>query len=467
MNLPAKKLGLLLIAALTLFSCEEENTIGLPPEDNLGIFFAEIPMKDYVNQVWVDDLPYDNSGFLLVGEYDDPQLGRIRSTAYSDLSTTALRPQFPVSDTVTYSFISAEIRLRIDAGYGTVEGNPQVGYALYQLGDTVDIDGEYTNSSSLPLGDKIGETTFTFYSDSVTLNLADSSSNTTINDLADSLFDTNGRYLYVTNFETDQLFWEDVFNRYTDILLDTIAFPDSTLNSAREFDLITKGLAISPELGSTAIRYTSQDIRSFVSIKYNRIAPSGTTEQEMFVLFNSIKAFNEISPNSSSGWNLGKFSSLSEFYEPTTLDDENAYIQSGANLFLSLDFEPFRNFTDTASNTVFQNAQLFINGDSTLIFEGNNPISQLQFLPSSQDRLDEEELQGVLDANFLGELPVAINYNEADSNLIRVPTYLNQLLLNRTGLDKIIVRGPSVSQLSRLVIPKDSIFLRVYYSKTN
>ena len=115
---------------------------------------------------------------------------------------------------------------------------------------------------------------------------------------------------------------------------------------------------------------------------------------------------------------------------------------------------------------MFQGAELYLNSDSTLVLEGNDPISVLQFLLSSEERLNDNELVGIQDANFLGEVPIAINYDEADSNFIRIPTYLNQLTLDRTSLDKIIIRGPSVSRLDRIVIPKDSIFLRLYYSKT-
>ncbi|MEM6359806.1 MAG: hypothetical protein AAF149_09840 [Bacteroidota bacterium] len=467
MNLWARKIGLLSLAALLLFSCEEENSIGLPPEDNLGIFFAEIPMRDYVKQVWVDDLPYDASGLLLVGEYEDPQLGEIKSIAFSDLSTTSLRASFPVSDTIDYNFVSADMTLRIQEAYGSTTNLPSVGYGVYQLLDTVDVNAEYTNSSALAIGNKIGETQFTFYLDSLGINLADSSDNQSITNIPDSLFDASGIYLYTASFDLDQPFWEDIFNQYRDVLLDTLSFPDSTLNASQEFDKIMKGIALQQESGNTALQFSGQDVRSFISVKYNRVTPSGTSEIEMFILFNSNKAFNEIRPNANSGWSLEKFNPLTDFYTPAELEDENAYIQSGANLFIALDFEPFKSFVDTLENTVFQGAELYLNSDSTLVLEGNDPISVLQFLLSSEERLNDNELVGIQDANFLGEVPIAINYDEADSNFIRIPTYLNQLTLDRTSLDKIIIRGPSVSRLDRIVIPKDSIFLRLYYSKTD
>ncbi|MEM7107192.1 MAG: DUF4270 family protein [Bacteroidota bacterium] len=466
MNLWARRLGLLLPVALSFFSCEEENTIGLPPEDNLGIFFAEIPMEPYIEQVWVDDLPYDQSGLLLVGAYNDPELGRIEATGFSDLSTTSFRSSFPASDSVDYEFVYASMTLRVRNGYGTTNGLPQIGIGIYQLDDTVDINRNYTNSDVFSLVQKIGETQFTFYADSLGLE-RDENSDQSIRDLPASLFDADSIYIYTTNFDLDQPFWESVFVQYRDILLDTLGFPDSTLNPAREFDLIVNGIALTQESGNTAIQYNGPDLRSFISIRYNREAPSGITEEEMIIIVNPSKAFNEIRPNVNSGWTLEKFNPLVNFYEGTFLDDQNAYIQSGANLFVALDLEPMRSFADTAINAVFQRAELYINGDSTLVLEGNDPISQLQFLLSSDANLADEELAGIPDANFVQEVPVAINFDEADSNFVRIPTYLNQLLLNRTALDKIIVRGPSVSSLDRLVIPKDSIFLRLYYSKIN
>ncbi|MEM9857322.1 MAG: hypothetical protein AAF843_08195, partial [Bacteroidota bacterium] len=260
----------------------------------------------------------------------------------------------------------------------------------------------------------------------------------------------------------------DVFIKYRDVLLDTLNVPDSTLNPAREFDMIMKGIALKQDVGNTAVQFGGQDTRSSVRLRYNRLAPSGTEEREIVIILNSSKAFNEIRPNANSSWTLPKFNDLDGFYEATALSDDNAYIQSGANLFFSLDFEGFRSFADTATNAIFQGAELYVNGDSTLVLAGNDPTAQLQFLLSSDERLAADELVGVQDVStFSGEVPVAVNFNEADSNFIRVPTYLNQIVLGRTELDKLIIRGPSVSTLDRLVIPKDSIFLRVYYSKTN
>ncbi|MEM9859359.1 MAG: hypothetical protein AAF843_18540, partial [Bacteroidota bacterium] len=210
MNLQARKIGLLSFAALCLFSCEEENTIGLPPEDNLGIFFAEIPMRDNVKQVWVDDLLYDESGLMLAGAYNDPQLGRIEAIGISDLSTTALRSTFPKSDTVSYEFVSASMTLRIQNAYGTTLGLPEVTIDMYQLGDTVDINAEYSNSSTLPLADKIGEAQFILYADSIRINGADSATDNSIKNIPASLFDTNGDYIYTVDFDVDQPFWEDV-----------------------------------------------------------------------------------------------------------------------------------------------------------------------------------------------------------------------------------------------------------------
>ncbi|MEM6524162.1 MAG: DUF4270 family protein [Bacteroidota bacterium] len=467
MNLWARRIRLLSLAAFSFFSCEEENTIGLPPEDNLGIFFAEIPMGPYVEQVWINDLPYDESGLLLVGAYNDPELGQIEATAFSDLSTTAIRTSFPKSDSVTYEFVSASMTLRIRNGYGITSGSPQVGIGIYQITDTVDINRDYTNSDAFALNQKIGEAQFTFYPDSLGLE-RNEDSDQSIKDIPASLFDADSIYIYTTDFDLEQSFWESTFNQYVeDVLLDTLNFPDSTLNPAREFDLIVKGIALTMESGNTAIQYNGSDLQSSIRIQYNRVAPSGTIENEIIIIINPGKAFNEIQPNANSGWTLEKFSPLVSFYEGISLDDQNAYIQSGANLFMALDFEPMRSFADTAVNAVFQRAELYINGDSTLVLEGNDPISQLQFLLSSDATLEDEELAGIPDVNFAQELPIAIIFNEADSNFVRMPTYLNQLLLNRTTLDKIIVRGPSVSSLDRLVIPKDSIFLRLYYSKTN
>ncbi len=461
MNLWAKRLGLPLLAALALFSCEEENTVGLPPEDNLGIFFAEIPMNDLISQVWVDNLPFDRQGRLIAGEYEDPQLGTISATAFADLSPTAFRSLIdPDSAQKEYSFMTASMTLRIAEVYGEqLEGLPNVSFSVYQLADTVDRNATYTNSSSIGLGEKIGEANFDFYLDS--LNLEYSSS---LN-LDSTLFDSDSLYIYTTEFTLDQVFWENIFEEFTEILLDTVAYDDASLSAT--FDDLMKGIAIVGESSGTAITYNGLDLRSSVNITFEESNGSSNTERNMFFIVNQTKSFNEISPNANSRWTLSKFDAITQFYSPTVLNDPNVYIQSGANLFAAIDFSGFRNFADTAENTIFSEALLFVNGDETLLNPNVESLSQLQFLLASDETLENRELSTSEDVGFLNEVPTGIRYDEDSTNLINLPTYLNRLVLNQTELDRIILRGPSISSLSRLVIPKDSIFLRVKYSKNN
>ncbi len=462
MNLRArsKRLGLLTLAALVLFSCEEENTIGLPPEDNLGIFFAEISLKEAVSQIWIDDTESDLSNRLIAGSHEDPELGTITSVAYADLDPTAARNLIdPTEENTTYVFSSATMSLRIIDAYGNIDNTPDLTFGLYQLADTVDGNITYTNSSSIPLGEKIGEANFSYFRDSLGLEYS------SVLDLDSTLFDVDSIYLYTADFELDQSFFRNIFNQYRAVLLDTVTYELADIS--RAFNDIVKGIAVVGESEGTSLIFDGGDIRSAIRISYIENDGSSDTTKTFAMITNRFKAFNEIAPNASESWTLGKFGPLTSFYTPTVLDDPNAYIQSGANLFLSIDFSPFRNFADTATNATVQKAQLFINSGEPLLDDRFDAVRQFLFQVTSDERLAENDFDVRPDVSFLGELPSGINFDRDSVNFIDMPTYLNQLILNRTNLDLVVVRGSVNSILSRVVIPKDSIFLRVFYSKAN
>lgn len=462
MNLWVKRLGLLLVVTLVLFACEEENTIGLPPEDELGIFFAEIPLRDAISQVWVDDIVAERSNRLISGQHEDPELGTITSTAYADLNPTAGRNLIdPRDEDVTYEFSSASMSLRILDAFGDIENNPEVVFSLYQLADTVNGNITYDNSDFIDLGEKIGESAFTYYNDSLGLEFSTSLG------LDSALFDGDNTYLYTADFELDQSFFQQIFERYRDALLDTATYDNIDLS--RVFNDITKGIAVVAEAGNTSLMFDGNDVRSRIQIDYRENDGSRDTTRTFFMITNRSKAFNQVSPNRNQGWTLEKFSPLTSFYTPVVLDDPNAYIQSGANLFMAIDFAPFRNFADTATNATIQRAELFINSGPELRDRRFDTPPGLNFNITSDERLAEGELSGTEDSRgFLGEMPIRGRTFDGDSvNFTNVPTYLNQLILDRTPWDKIVIKGAIDSDISRIVIPKDSIFLRVFYSKAN
>ena len=460
MNLWVKRLGLLTCATLVLFACEEENTIGLPPEDNLGIFFAEIPLRDAISQVWVDDVRADDLNRLISGQHEDPELGTITSVAHADLNPTAGRNLIDPRDAnYTYEFSAATMSLRIIDAFGDIENEPNMVFSLHQLADTVDGNIIYNNSSSIGLGDKIGESAFTFYNDSLGLQFSTSLG------LDSTLFGSNGFYLYTADFELDQQFFRSVFEQYRDALLDTVNFELRDLSFA--FNDITKGIALVNEAGNTSLVFDGGDVRSRIDIEFIENNGSRDTTLTFAMITNSSKAFNEISPNRNRGWTLDRFSPLTSFYSPVTLDDPNAYIQAGANLFMSIDFSAFRNFTDTANNATVQRAQLFINSGPSLLDESFEASRQLNFLLASDAQLADREFATGPDTEFRRELPLGRDFDSDSVNFINVPTYLNQLILNRTALDRLIIKSSLDSDLRRVVIPKDSIFLRLFYSKAN
>ena len=109
MNLWARKARLvLLIPALLLFSCEDDlNTIGLDPENNLGIFFVEVPLKDRVSQVWVNDVTSRNTGNLLVGSVQLDNFGLVQARNFSQIGFNSAS----IEDSSVFDSLVLELRV--------------------------------------------------------------------------------------------------------------------------------------------------------------------------------------------------------------------------------------------------------------------------------------------------------------------------------------------------------------------
>ncbi|MEL7002068.1 MAG: hypothetical protein AAFN93_04940, partial [Bacteroidota bacterium] len=174
MNLWARKARLvLIIPALLLFSCEDEiNTIGLDPENDLGIFFVEIPLNDRVTQVWVDDIGSSGTGSMLVGSRQYEGFGLTQSRNYYQLALNAFTP----ADDDIFDSVVLELRVRDITG-ADLGSTPQ-NIKVHQLTSAIqNIEETPTSSTSPELGTLIGESNFLIFPDSVTLNVVDTDLN--------------------------------------------------------------------------------------------------------------------------------------------------------------------------------------------------------------------------------------------------------------------------------------------------
>ncbi len=475
MNLRARLLGLMLLSVPLFFSCgEEENTIGLPPENDLGIFFVEIPLRDYVSQVWVDDISSRARDAVLVGSYMDEHFGFIKAEHFSEILLPEVNPGKKFQ--ADASFDSLVLELRINGLTGNQLIATQQGIEIYQLADTIQaFEQNYYNYSTQDVGIKLGEKSFYVYPDSVGLNFSD----TNLPDSADerSLYDNNGDYIYMTRVTLDPAFGQQFFQ---DMKSDTTS--SSPFASSTDFAAYFKGLNFrSPQTNSAIIRYSPFDSRTRMVVYYSQVEDDTLRQKSVkFGLSRTIN-YNNIVPNRDQGWMGSDFDEITSFYEQIKLDTGYAYGQAGTNLFMSLDMSPFYAFADTVGNPIIQNAVLLfedISGeqsDEDAMLELPNFIS---FQLTTKDSLQAGFFNVV--PEVFSEFPrTGVEYDDdINGYRVEIPLYLQSLVTGRNEFDQVIISvsdvDPSTGQIrpenrsfKRIIADKDNMKIRLYYTIPN
>ena len=173
MNLRARILGLALLSVPLLFSCgEEESTIGLPPENDLGIFFVDIPLGPYASQVWIDDISTRARDAMLVGNYNDLRFGYLEANHFTEILLPELNPGKNFRQDAALDSIVLEMRINGLTGNQLVTTEQTV--EVYQLADTIAaFEANYFNNSTQDVALKLGEKNFRVYPDSIGLRFED------------------------------------------------------------------------------------------------------------------------------------------------------------------------------------------------------------------------------------------------------------------------------------------------------
>ncbi|MCA6074384.1 DUF4270 domain-containing protein [Fulvivirga sp. 1062] len=462
----------MLLSVPLFFSCrEEENTIGLPPENNLGIFFVEIPLRDYVSQVWVDDISSRARDAMLVGSYTDENFGFIKAEHFSEVLLPEVNPgkRFQADA----SFDSLVLEMRINGVTGNQMLFTEQGIEVYQLADTIQaFEKNYFNYSTQEVGLKLGEKTFFVYPDSVNLNFSD----TNLPDSSDerSLYDTNGDYIYMTRVTLDPAFGEQFFQE-----MKTDTTSSSKFSSSTDFAAYFKGLNLrSPQTNSAILRYSPFDGRTRMVVYYSQVEDDTLRQKSVKFAFSRTINYNNIAPNRDQGWMGSDFDEINSFYEQIQLDTGYAYVQAGTNLFLSMDMTPFKLFADTVANPIIQSAVLLFEDiageqdDEGTALELPNFLS---FRITTKDSL-EAGYYDVIPEVF-SEFPRSnVEYNEdINGYRVEIPLYLQSVLTGRNKFDQVIITVSDIDPASgqiraenrsfkRFIADKDNMKIRLYYT---
>ncbi|MEQ8925936.1 MAG: hypothetical protein RLO81_08995 [Fulvivirga sp.] len=480
MNLWDRKLGLLLITALTFFACEEEiGQLNLTPENNLGIFFAEQSVSDDIEQLWVGSAPSSFQGRLFAGHYVDPNFGNIDATGYCDISIGEVRTDPKLITTAEY--IDLEINLRIREATGTFTAIDVQQFDIFQLAEPINEEEQLTSSSVLNLGNKVGEAEFILYPDSINLEIPEGVS-------ADErvLYDASGIYIYKINLNLSEEFKQEFFEAFISSTVDAVevlsidssgAVNDTTftINSSTRATLLDqklKGLAIVPNQANTAIiGFDLLDPNTNIGLDYTveNVLGSRVDERGLFIL-NSLKSFTNFTPNEDNPWNGGAFDGLSEINQLFPSGDDQVYFQAGTNMFFSVDVSEFRDLRDSIPNIIIQRAVLSIENLINPQARIENPTS-LSFLMTNEQELSEGILSNNAEGTLLSDLPNLVTFNSTtETYTVEIPLYLQGIVDDQNPYDKIIVGLNTLARdisIRSFVVDKQDIKIQYYYSITN
>lgn len=461
MNWRDRKLGLLLIATLAFFGCEEDvGELNVSPENNLGIFFAEYPIQDKIGQVWVGSTSSSFTGIGMAGSFNDSIFGKVEARAFGDISIRLASTD--TSFLKTSILDNLEFNLRIANVIGNFEEQDIQKFSLYELTDPVENAESLTSATLLDLGEKIGESEIVLSRDSLTLFDSQRTD--------EELFDSNGSYIYLLKFDLDEGYKQSFLERYVNALVKGYADPDDTedIDSISFFlDQNLRGLAIVPESENSAIlsfNYTDFDNYT-LELDFTTIDSNGALiSRSADFLINAQKSYNYISPNENSGWTGGVFDGVNVVNNNIESENDYVYFQNGSNMFITLDLSDLPELENDASSIIIQKTELLFENVITLEPKFNIPSTLLLTITDSED-LSDGILTNSLENNILTDLPAAVSFNTDSSFYLVEPTLYMQGVIDSTiPYNQIIVGTKSDNSFNSFAVKKEDIRLRYYYT---
>ncbi len=461
----------MLALAPILFSCgdDEETQIGLPPQNDLGIFFVEIPMRDVITQVWADNVTSRATDAMMAGGYTDENFGVLKAQHFAEILLPSLNPGKNFGADANYD--SLVLELRISGTFGNQLATTTQQIEVYQLQDTIRaFESNYFNNSKQEVGMKFGEAFFRVYPDSIGLEFTDT-------DIPESLrgdnFDENDVYIYKTRVRFDDNFGREFF---TDLKTDTTE--SSPFASSRGFADYFKGLNIrGGDMNTAIMRYTPADVRTRLVMHYSQTEDDTLRSKTLGFPISRTINYNNIEPNADVPWMGSSLDQVTEFFTRTKIDTGYALLQAGTHMFVALDMTKFQTFADTVENAIIQSAELVL---ANPFGEQNDDQVQkalptfVQFTVTSVDSLSA----GFPDVipEIFSELPDKDVQFDEDINGYRVeiPVYLQGLLDQRNDLDQLIISLGAVESTGGLrfdnasfrqaIFDTDDIVVRMYYT---
>jgi hypothetical protein len=352
MNLWGNRVGQLLIIAVALFffSCEEENNLlGYKnPTSKFQSYTVEIPIESSI--ILLDSVKSSNGIFtnetdrILTGEFVDPDLGKVTSTAISQFFSYSAEQ---IKDGATLD--SAKLAFPYDGYYYGSNAETDIVFKAFRLNTRLDYlqRRTYISRTEVELGEEVGSVSTFIMPDSLGVSGPATK--------PDASFDT----LFI---DLSQSFRDELWKVVTDYKQDV----NNVFVSLEKFTDQFKGIAIQTE----SDKNIAIGLRSFASqmILYYH-APNDEGEDVKYTVrfktrenvngtLSHLVTYSRMVADRSGSVLAGLDGFMNEF-DP----GDHRYVQAGTGVVTKLNFDKFYEFVDTVNtNVIINEAELSIGG---------------------------------------------------------------------------------------------------------
>tara|TARA_B100000579_G_scaffold299637_1_gene249635 strand:- start:1730 stop:3085 length:1356 start_codon:yes stop_codon:yes gene_type:complete len=442
---------LIILLSFFYISCDETSEIGIDEllsdqKNKIKVHYVEIPLN--TSNIYLDSVRTDE-GDVYFGKYSNSIFGDVNSIAYAQFSFQKGDEVQPIPGEIAENYYlpnesskldSAVLYLKLSKVYGAPTFNEQE-ITISQIQDTLFSSALYTSSRYVEINSAIGQIGFT-------------------------RFKTNN---------TDTFLTVPISEFYGKFLLNRI------IEDVQTVELIdqTRGIAFVP--GENNSQLVSFDLDH--------------EDSKLVVFFNNPEEGNAYSPADDSLQYIFRFNSpLTKKYSYYDIDRSSSdlssidgintnekfniqnkiYWQSATGIYPVINLDNFHSFLDTASNIVLNKVEIitgpidnvnsFIPPSKSLYYIlKNNRLNPVGIISNPEENVVMKDNAYYSDesdpAEHIFDSIVSFSYRGEST------VFFQELALNNISADELISFPELPNSFDNLVIDKDKIYLKVYYTK--
>ena len=442
---------LIILLSFFYISCDETSEIGIDEllsdqKNKIKVHYVEIPLN--TSNIYLDSVRTDE-GDVYFGKYSNSIFGDVNAIAYTQFSFQKGDEVQPIPGEIAENYYlpnesskldSAVLYLKFSKVYGTPTFNEQE-ITIAQIQDTLFSSALYTSSRYVEINSTIGQIGFT-------------------------RFKTNN---------TDTFLTVPISEFYGKFLLNRI------IDDVQTVELIdqTRGIAFVP--GENNSQLVSFDLDH--------------EDSKLVVFFNNPEEGNAYSPADDSLQYIFRFNSpLTKKYSYYDIDRSSSdlssidgintnekfniqnkiYWQSATGIYPVINLDNFHSFLDTASNIVLNKVEIitgpidnvnsFIPPSKSLYYIlKNNRLNPVGIISNPEENVVMKDNAYYSDesdpAEHIFDSIVSFSYRGEST------VFFQELALNNISADELISFPELPNSFDNLVIDKDKIYLKVYYTK--